>query len=97
MRFREELERLVAELTMAGHVVLAPTALDPSTELDPDQRALLAQIHLQRVAMADEVLVVNVGGHVGEDTRREIAYARSRGTAVSYLEPHVDGQEPTDR
>ena len=97
MRFREELERLGTELTMAGHVVLAPTALDPSMELDPDQRALLGRIHLQRVAMADEVLVVNVGGYVGEDTRREIAYARSRGTAVSYLEPQDDGQGPTDR
>ena len=97
MRFREEIERLGAELTMAGHVVLAPIALDPSTELDADQRALLGRIHLQKVAMADEVLVVNVGGYVGEDTRREIAYARSRGTAVSYLEPQDNGQVPADR
>jgi len=97
MRFRGEIERLSAELTMAGHVVLAPVAVDPSTELDPDQRALLGRIHLQKVAMADEVLVVNVGGYVGEDTRREIAYARSHGTAVSHLEPQDDRQVPADR
>ena len=97
MRFRDELEHLGTELTMAGHVVLAPVDLDPSTELDPDRRALLGRIHLQKVAMADEVLVVNVGGYVGEDTRREIAYARSRGTAVSFLEPHDDGQVSADR
>ena len=42
------------------------------------------------VGGADEVLVVNVGGYVGESTRREIEHARSRGIAVSFLEPHAD-------
>jgi hypothetical protein len=89
MRFREEFERLDSELTLAGHVVLTPTTLAPSRELNAEERARLGRIHLQKVAMADEVLIVNVGGHVGESTRREIEHARSRGVAVSYLEPHA--------
>ncbi len=89
IRFRDAFERLDAELTLAGHVVLTPTDLDPSTELDAEQRARLGRIHLQRIAMADEVLVVNVGGYVGESTRREIAHARSRGIPVTFLEPHA--------
>jgi hypothetical protein len=88
MRFREEFERLDAELALAGHVVLTPTALEPSTEITAEQRARLGRIHLQRIAMADEVLVVNVGGYLGESTRREIEHARSRGIAVRFLEPH---------
>ncbi len=90
MRFREEFERLDAELTLAGHVVLAPTSLAPSTELNEDERARLGRIHLQKVAMADEVLIVNVGGYVGESTRREIEHARSRGISVTFLEPRAD-------
>jgi hypothetical protein len=89
MRFREEFERLDAELTLAGHVVLTPTALAPSRELNAEERARLGRIHLQKVSMADEVLIVNVGDYVGESTRREIEHARSRGVAVSYLEPHA--------
>jgi hypothetical protein len=89
MRFGAELERLEADLTLAGHVVLSPAALDPGTELDAEQRARLGRVHLQKVAMADEVLVVNVDGYVGESTRREIEHARSRGIAVRYLEPHA--------
>jgi hypothetical protein len=89
MRFREELERLEAELTVAGHVVLAPAALDPDTDLTEEQRARLGRIHLQKVAMADEVLVVNVGGYVGESTLREIEHARSCEIPVSYLEPRT--------
>jgi hypothetical protein len=90
MRFREEFERLDAELTLAGHMVLTPTALAPSTELNEEERARLGRIHLQKIAMADEILVVNVGGYVGESTRREIGHARSCGVAVSFLEPHAN-------
>lgn len=36
--------------------------------------------------MADEIFVINVGGDIGESTRSEIAYAKSRGIAVRYLE-----------
>ncbi|GAA4377915.1 hypothetical protein [Nocardioides caricicola] len=87
MRFAEEIARLDAELTLAGHVVLAPTALGPATELSAADRDVLDRVHLRKVAMADEVLVVNVGGYVGESTRREIEHARSRGITVRFLEP----------
>ena len=90
MRFREEFERLDAELTLAGHVVLTPTALARSTELNVEERARLGRIHLQKIGMADEILVVNVGDYVGESTRREIEHARSRGVLVSFLEPHAN-------
>jgi hypothetical protein len=89
MRFREEFARLDADLTLAGHVVLTPTALAPSTELNAEERARLGRIHLQKVAMADEVLVVNVGDYIGESTRREIEHARSHGVAMRFLEPHA--------
>lgn len=32
----------------------------------------------------DEVLVIDVGGYVGESTAREIAYAQSTGKPVRY-------------
>ncbi|QIX27788.1 hypothetical protein ncot_15210 [Nocardioides sp. JQ2195] len=107
MRFHQELQRLAAELTLAGHVVLAPTPLAPAAsatvpalgepspeELTVEERARLGRIHLQKVAMADEVLVVNVGGHVGESTTHEIEHAVSLGIPVRYLEPHApDGAD----
>lgn len=91
MRFRDEFARLDAELTLAGHVVLTPAALDPGTDLSAEDRARLGRIHLQKIAMSDEVLIVNVGGYVGEATRREIEFARSRGLTVRFLEPSSEG------
>lgn len=93
-RFRAELERLEAQLTLAGHVVLAPTAVDPSTPLDAQLRAELGRAHLRKVAAADEVLVVNVDGYVGESTRREIEHARSHRIPVRFLE-HTGPTGPT--
>jgi hypothetical protein len=90
MRFADEMRRLEAELTLAGHVVLSPAPVDPARDLDAEARATLGRVHLQKVAMADEVLVVDVGGYVGESTRREIEHARSLGIAVRFLETAPD-------
>ena len=34
-----------------------------------------------------EIFVINVGGYIGESTKREIAYAERTGKKVNYLEP----------
>ena len=34
--------------------------------------------------MADEILVVDIDGYVGDSTRQEIEFARSLGKAVRY-------------
>lgn len=43
--------------------------------------------HLRKIDLANEVLVLNVGGYIGESTRNEIAYAEKTGKPVRYLEP----------
>lgn len=86
MRFAAEIHRLEVELTLAGHVVLAPTELAPVLEaatIDDAARTTLGRVHLQRVAMADEVLVV--GDHLGESTRREVEHARALGIPVRFV------------
>lgn len=45
-------------------------------------------LHRAKIRLADEVLVV--GGHVGDSTRAEIAYARSLGRPVRFTHPEVD-------
>jgi hypothetical protein len=40
----------------------------------------------RKIDLADEVLILNVGGYIGDSTRREIAYARARGKKLRWLE-----------
>ena len=43
-------------------------------------------MHKRKIDMSDEIYVINVGGYIGSSTRSEIAYARSIGVTVRYLE-----------
>jgi hypothetical protein len=46
---------------------------------------MLDDMHLRKIDMADEVMVINPGGYIGQSTRREIEYAKSVGKPVNYL------------
>jgi len=49
-------------------------------------KAQLDVLHLQKIDLADEILVLNIGGYIGESTMREIIYAERHGKLVRYLE-----------
>jgi hypothetical protein len=53
---------------------------------DPETKRNLDRLHLAEIDLADEVLVLNVGGYVGESTRMEIAHAVASGKEVRWLE-----------
>jgi len=44
------------------------------------------ELHKRKIDLADEVLVINIGGYIGESTRSEIEYANKIGVHVKYLE-----------
>lgn len=50
-------------------------------------KAELDELHLRKIDLADEILVLNVGGYIGKSTSREVAYAVETGKPVRYLEP----------
>ncbi len=50
------------------------------------QKERLDELHLRKIDLADSILVLNVGGYIGESTRREIDYARAHGKKVEYCE-----------
>ena len=79
-RFKEHLE---------GNVVISVGLFGHSGDEEvwkPGMKEMLDKMHLQKIDMADEIFVINVGGYIGESTRREIAYATDKGKKVNYLE-----------
>ena len=94
-RFVELFRYVNQRETLAGKIVLAPGCFqgDAVLEILPGVKRRLETLHLHKIALADEILVVNVGGYIGESTRREIAYARQQGKRVRWLEAGVCGDE----
>jgi hypothetical protein len=92
-RFYDEFQRANYELTMAGHIVLSvgfyphnPQVHGEGVGCTPEQKLGLDELHKRKIDLADEVLVLNVGGYIGESTRGEIDHAEATGKPVWYLE-----------
>jgi len=79
-------------LTYEGKIVLSiEIVTSQSMDTDPqyvapDLKAMLDELHLRKIDLADEVMVLNVGGYIGESTMREILYAKNIGKRIKYLE-----------
>lgn len=47
---------------------------------------MLDEMHKQKIDMSDEIYVINVGEYIGESTKSEIEYAKTKNKKISYLE-----------
>lgn len=86
--------------TLAGRIVLSigcDMRADAELFAELDEAAIekvkagLDELHKRKIDLADEVLVLNVGGYVGDSTRSEIEYAQRLGRPIRWLEPAVPG------
>jgi hypothetical protein len=91
-KFSREYQEANLRETLAGNIVLTigcDTKSDSMLHLTIEDKVRLDLLHLCKIDRADVVLVLNVGGYVGESTRREIEYARMLGKTLRWLEPEV--------
>lgn len=91
-RFKEAFEDANYSETMKGNIVLSVGFFGHSDgthgELigcTAEEKVDLDYLHKRKIDLADEVLVLNVGGYIGESTRSEIIYAMETLKPVRYL------------
>lgn len=97
-RFYREFQRVNYEETCAGNIVLSvgffwnamAEAHGEQLATTPELKVALDELHKRKIDLADEVLILNVGGYIGDSTRSERDYALSKNVPVRYLEePHA--------
>ena len=89
-RFKEQFIETQKKLTLDGCIVISVGLFGHSGDEEvwkPGTKEMLDDMHLRKIDLADEIFVINVGGYIGESTRREISYAEKIGKKVNYLEP----------
>ena len=89
-RFKDAFLAAQKRLTLEGNIVISVGLFGHSGDDEvwtEGTKAMLDDMHLNKIDMADSIFVVNVGGYIGESTRREIAYAIQKGKGIEYLEP----------
>lgn len=94
-RFSEAFRKANLQETLAGKIVLTigcdmRSDADVFSDKTPGElkniKNRLDVLHLHKIRLSDEVLILNVGGYIGDSTQRELDYARSQGKIVRYLE-----------
>ena len=88
--FKEQFIETQKQLTLDGCIVISVGLFGHSGDEEvwkPGTKEMLDDMHLRKIDLADEIFVINVGGYIGESTRREIVYAEKTGKKVNYLEP----------
>lgn len=83
--------------TKLGHIVLGCTMLPEwycqERSHFAEKQGLKGQRdnhHLRKIDMADEVLILNLDGYIGESTKAELVYARNAGKKIWWLEDFKD-------
>lgn len=94
-RFGKAFQEANLEETLAGKIVLT-IGSDQQSDAEifghlsaaefAAIQSRLAELHLRKIDLADEVLILNVGGYIGESTQRELEYARTQGKVIRFLE-----------
>lgn len=85
-RFYKEFTEANLELTLQGYIVLS-IGCDThhvDSQYTEAQKRSLDRLHKYKISLADEVLVLNVDGYIGESTKSEIEYATLSGKPVRY-------------
>lgn len=97
-RFSQAFREANLRETLAGKLVLSvgidtksDTDLLMAGEITTETKMRLDELHMRKIELADEVLVLNVGGYVGESTSREVAYAQALGKPIRWLEEVTHG------
>jgi|GEM_PF-3485829 len=88
-RFKEEFIKVQEKLTLEGKIVLSVGLfghVDHPEIYTDGKKAMLDELHKRKIDLADRVLVLNVGGYIGDSTRSEIEYAEAHGKPVIYWE-----------
>ena len=88
-RFKDEFLETQKRLTLEGNIVISVGLFGHSGDdvvWTEGVKDMLDRQHLAKIDWADEIFVINVGGYIGDSTRREIAYAEFKGKTIKYME-----------
>lgn len=94
-KFKDEFVKQNSRETLSGKIVLSIGCNMKSddegfSDMTPAEfyevKKNLDELHKRKIDISDEVLILNVGGYIGESTRSELEYAISKGKKIRWLE-----------
>lgn len=89
-KFKDDFIKATELLSLSGHVVLSVGLFGHadnkfSTVITDEVKALLDDMHKQKIEMADFIYIINKNNYIGESTLKEIEYAKSLNKPIKYM------------
>jgi hypothetical protein len=87
-KFKKAFEDANREESLKGHIVLTVAMFGhhEGLNMDGNEKQIFDELHMRKIDLADEILVLNVGGYIGESTNREIKYAKTISKPIRFIE-----------
>ena len=87
IKFKEEFLKMQEKLTLDRNIVLTPNSFQSikKEKINEQTKKMLDEMHRQKIDMSDAIFVINVNGYIGESTKNEIEYAKSKNKEILYL------------
>ena len=86
-KFKDVFIEAQKQLTLQGYIVISVGLFGHSGDdeaWDDGVKEMLDDMHKRKIDMADEIVVIDVDGYIGESTESEIEYAKSKGKFISF-------------
>ena len=87
LKFYKEMMEITEKMELQGNCMLVPI-YNPTRPNKDDftkkEALMLDKMHKERIKLADDILVVNVDGYIGNSTKSEIEFAESLNKEILY-------------
>jgi len=90
-RFREQFREVERRLTLEGKIVMSLAIYGKAEGIEHDEETAkrLYDLHLDKINLSDGIYVIDVGGYIGESTRKEIDHAEKNWKFVKYYSKEI--------
>ena len=85
-KFKDEMAEVAEIMTLAGNCVLTQNELtrDSKDDYSEAEARMIDMMHKEKIKLSDAIVVVNVGGYVGNSTQSEITFAKKLNKEIMY-------------
>ena len=99
-RFEPEWHEYNKKLGLMGHISYSlmtfPSVEGSKSWYTEEEKEMLDLAHLAKIEESDAILVLNIGGYIGDSTKREIKWAKLRSKPIFYVEIPTDIEDLED-
>jgi len=94
-KYKDEFSMINKWLTLRGNIVISVSMFDhvDKEPITQNEKITLDEIHKRKIDIANEIFVINVNDYIGESTKNEIEYAKSKNKKIRFLNDEKDDFE----